>query len=240
MALKVVSAAAMVVLTATGAFAADVPYPAYPSEVPVAPVAGGVSCFLGIHAGGAFSQDQLGNSGSFGSNGFVGGGQGGCDYQFAYGWLLGGEARIARTSLTSHTPGTATDLTTGFTAPAQVSVNNNFLGSATARAGYNFGASVLVYARGGVAFTGEKTDAAFTEPVLGAVDPLASTTRAGWTAGVGVDWAFTPHWSVEVKYDYYDFGSSSFTLIDPNSGAVVSGNLRDRIQTITVGSSYHF
>jgi len=236
--LKVVSGTAIVVLTAAGAFAADLPYP---SEVPVVPVARGFSCFAGVHVGGAFSQDKILSSGNFGSSGFIGGGQFGCDYQFASAWVLGAEGRAARSSLTSTTPGTVTFPAVGITVPTQFTVNNNFLASATARAGYSFSGGLLVYVRGGAAWTGEKADNAFTAPVLGlAVDPNASTTRAGWTAGVGVDWAFAPHWSMEVKYDYYDFGSNNFTLTDPNSGVTVTGNLRDKIQTVTIGSSYHF
>jgi outer membrane immunogenic protein len=235
--LKVPSAAA-IVLIATGAYAADLPQQAPPGP----PVASGPSwtgCFIGAHVGGAFSQDEK-DSRDLNASGVIGGGQAGCDYQFASAFLLGAEGRVARSSLTATTSGTVVNLVTGATAPSQFTVSNNFLASATARAGYTFG-GVLVYARGGAAWTGEKADQAFIAPGLGvAVDPSASTTRAGWTAGAGVDWAFAPHWTMEVKYDYYDFGSNSFLLTDPNSGVTVTGTLKDRIQTVTIGSSYHF
>ncbi len=54
-------------------------------------------CYIGGHIGGAFSDDTstnpLGDSSSHNSSGVVGGGQIGCGYQFAPGWVLGAEVR---------------------------------------------------------------------------------------------------------------------------------------------------
>ena len=194
-------------------------------------------CFAGVHAGGAFSHDKIRSSGDFSSAGFIGGGQIGCDYQFASAWVVGAEGRAAWSSLSSKTPGTGINAA-GVTFPTQFTVSNDFLASATARAGYSFVGGWLVYARGGVAWTHEKADVRFTDPVLGvAVDPRATTTQTGWTAGAGLDWAFAPHWSTNFEYDYYDFGANNFTLINP---VTFTGNLKDRIHTVTVGLNYHF
>ena len=196
---------------------------------------------MGIHAGGAFSYDKIRSSGDFSSAGFIGGGQIGCDYQFASGWVVGVEDRVAWSSLNSKTPGTGFSPATGLTFPTQFTVRNDFLASATARVGYSFVGGWLVYARGGVAWTREKADIAFTDPLFGiAVDPRATTSQIGWTAGTGFDWAFAPHWSTNFEYDYYDFGGNDFVLTDAVNKVTFSGNLKDRIHTVTVGLNYHF
>ena len=115
------------------------------------------------------------------------------------------------------------------------------MASATARVGFNFVGGWLVYTRGGVAWTREKADIVFTAPLLGiAVDPRATTSRIGWTAGAGMDWAFAPHWSTNFEYDFYDFGSNNFALTDTINRVTFSGNLKDRIHTVIVGLNYRF
>ena len=196
-------------------------------------------CFAGVHAGGDFSYDKIRSSGDFGSTGFIGGGQIGCDYQFASAWVVGVEGRAAWSSVTSKTPGLV--ISGGVVIPTQFTVSNDFLASATARLGYSFAGNWLAYARGGAAWTREKADIVFTPPVLGfPIDPRGTTTRNGWTAGGGLDWAFAPHWSTNLEYNYYDFGANDFVLTDPGVGRSVSGNLKDRIHTVTVGVNYRF
>jgi outer membrane immunogenic protein len=235
--LKALSAAAIVVLTAAGAFAADMPV-----KAPVAPNAfTWTGCFAGVRAGAAISDDKIRSSSDFSSTGFIGGGQIGCDYQFASAWVVGIEGRAAWSSLVSRTPGRGRDLPADIIFPTQFTVANDFLASATARLGYAFAGSWLFYVRGGAAWTREKSDIAFTSPRLGlAVDPSGTATRTGWTAGTGLDWAFAPHWSTSLEYDYYDFGANDFFLTDPVSRVSFLGNLRDRIHTVTVGLNYHF
>jgi len=38
-----------------------------------------------------------------------------------------------------------------------------------------------------------------------------SQTKAGWTAGVGAEYAFSGPWSVKVEYLHVDLGSASIT-----------------------------
>jgi outer membrane immunogenic protein len=213
-----------------------------PAAIPAAPVQfTWTGCFAGLHAGGAFSYDKIRSSGDFSSAGFTGGGQIGCDYQFASAWVVGVEGRAAWSSLTSRTPGSGVQLATGLTFPTQFTVSNDLLASATARVGYSFVSGWLVYARGGVAWTREKADIFYTPPGFGfAVDPSATTTQTGWTAGTGLDWAFAPHWSMNFEYDYYDFGGNDLILTDTVNRASFTANLKDRIHTVTVGLNYHF
>jgi outer membrane immunogenic protein len=243
------SSTAVVVLVTSSwvALAADMNAPA-PALIPAYSWTG---CYVGGNIGGAFTDDaatnRFGATRSHDSSGFVGGGQVGCDYQFAPRWVLGAEGRGAWTSLKGSNAGNVLYPATGVTVPSQFTVSNDFLASATARLGYSFVDRWLFYVKGGAAFTNEMVDDAFTTPggattprvgVI-AVDPSSSATRTGWTAGAGVEWAFTRNWSATLDYDYYDFGSNALTLTDPNSTVDVH-SFRDTIHAVTVGVNYRF
>jgi outer membrane immunogenic protein len=231
------------------ALAADLPLKAPAAVASVQPSWTG--CFAGIHLGGDSSFDKIRSSGDFSSAGFIGGGQVGCDYQFASNWVVGVEGRAAWSSLTSNTAGAVTIPALGVAVPTRFTVDNDFLASTTARVGYVFANRWMAFVRGGAAWTHEKADHAFTIPVGGftpplvpaaplAVDPSGTMNRTGWTAGAGLDWAFAAHWSADFEYDYYDFGDNAFTLVDNVNRVTTSGSLKDRIHTVTVGLNYHF
>jgi outer membrane immunogenic protein len=240
---RILIGATILALTAAPpSFAADLAVKAPPMLSMVAPFSW-TGCHIGGHVGGAFTEDTatnaLGDSRSHNSSGFVGGGQIGCDYQFAPGWVVGVEGRAAWASLKGSSAGTVRNLATGVIVPAQVTVTNDFLASATARLGYSFADRWLLYVKGGAAWTNEKVDFAFVTTRGIAVDPSTSTTRTGWTVGSGVEWAFAPNWSTTLEYDYYDFGSKGLTLTDPNATVTIS-SFKDTIHAVTVGANYHF
>jgi outer membrane immunogenic protein len=202
-------------------------------------------CYVGGHVGGVVSEDRTtsvsGNSTGFGSIGFVGGGQIGCDYQFAAGWVGGVEGRAAWSSLKNSHPGTVRFPGLGVTVPSQFSLGNDFLSSATARLGHSFADRGLVFIRGGGAWTREKIDDAFTSPAGLAVDPVSTTIRTGWTVGTGVEWAFAPHWSANVEYDYYNFGKQGTLLTSATNNVTVSVfSVKDTIHAVTAGVNYRF
>ncbi len=45
-------------------------------------------------------------------------------------------------------------------------------------------------------------------------DFVGLENRYGWTVGGGVDWAFSPHWSANIEYDYYGFGHRVIAMSD--------------------------
>jgi outer membrane immunogenic protein len=226
------------------ALAADLPVKPF-TAIAVAPVRfSWTGCHAGVNLGGASSADTntglSGNSRSFSSPGFVGGGQVGCDYAFAPGWVAGVEGRAAWTSLTNSHPASVVSLATGVTVPSQFTLTNNFLASTTARLGYSFADHWLVFVRGGAAWTREKVDDIFMFPGRIAVDPSATVFRSGWTAGTGVEYVFDPHWSMTLEYNYHDFGGNSLRLTSPNGASVNLRSLKDTIHAATIGVNYRF
>ncbi|WP_296736360.1 outer membrane protein [Mesorhizobium sp.] len=104
-------------------------------------------------------------------------------------------------------------------------------GSLRARLGYAMGPALL-YATGGLAVAHFKT-----HYVEGTTTDSSSNTKAGWTLGAGVEYAFAPNWTTRVEYRYSDFGK--FT----DNPATDSGYLYPThmtTNTVRVGFSYKF
>lgn len=127
-------------------------------------------------------------------SGFVGGVQGGYNWQSGGPWVFGVEGDIQATS--------ADDTF----APWKFS--NPWFGTVRGRAGYSFG-NVLFYGTAGLAF-GELRAQTFglTE----------SHTNAGWTAGVGTEFGFAQNWSAKVEYLYVDLSNSNFVITGVSNG----------------------
>ncbi len=244
------TAAALAVTIAGSARAADLPPK---SETPFAARFTWTGCYLGGHLGGGFAhkditdpallvQDSFLGPGSTtgittvspAPNGVVIGGQIGCDYQFAPSWLVGIEgAASGSTMKASRTVG----LPLGNPDTALVQAKTDFLTSVTGRLGYAFD-NVLLYAKGGVAMAADRYDVtgSFAGTPFGFV---GLENRFGWTAGGGVEWAFSPHWSASVEYDYYQFGHRVIAMSDPTNVFLGNVDVRQNIQVIKVGANFH-
>ena len=74
---------------------------------------------------------------------------------------------------------------------------NNWLATARARVGYAAD-RVLFFGTAGGAFANMQTTYSGVQ---------SSTTKAGWTAGAGVEWAFADNWTAKVEYLYIDLGT---------------------------------
>jgi outer membrane immunogenic protein len=125
------------------------------------------------------------------TSGVLGGGQVGCNYQIAPSWVIGiegdGEAANIKGDVTESVsftnPSTGAFETVTGTAHAQT----DWLASITGRFGWTPWERVMLYAKGGAAWAGDKYSAdlpAFSEHIA------TSVTRPGWTVGGGVEWAF--------------------------------------------------
>ncbi|SDT14141.1 outer membrane protein [Bradyrhizobium canariense] len=221
---------ALVALGATvPALAADLAprtYTKAPAYAP-SPIYNWTGFYIGGHIGGAFA----GNNSLTGSDGrFLGGIQGGADYQFATNWVLGVEAQYSW--MTSNNNGV---LFPGTGVGTLVSSNSNELGSVTGRLGYSFGPALL-YAKGGYAFK----DGDHISASIGGV-PVAFTTDGnhhdGYTVGAGLEYMFAPNWSAKIEYQYYNFGSGTF-LTGP--AGLVGTRFTDDEHTVKAGLNYRF
>jgi outer membrane immunogenic protein len=212
---------------AAPAAAADVSAPRY-TKAPVMSAPQAVydwtGFYIGGHVGGAFSG---GNSLEGANSRFLGGVQGGFDYQFAPNWVMGLEAQYSWLN----------SATAGLTFPGGVVVNgkNNQLGSVTGRIGYTWGPA-LVYAKGGFAW---RDNNALGVSVAGAPAPFTATgnNKDGYTVGAGLEYMFAPNWSAKAEYQYYNFGTTTFTAGPP---ALVGARVRDDEHSVKLGVNYRF
>jgi outer membrane immunogenic protein len=164
---------------------------------------------------------NLGSSNS----GVIGGGQAGYNYQWGS-WVFGIETDFDGTSLSrsrSVIGGTFIDPFTGLndflTADGKISLD--WLGSTRGRIGFTgWDSRLLFYSTGGVAYGGASSH-------LDVFDALhgwdwssggGGSSRTGWTAGAGVEWAWTNNWVIGAEYLYYNLGSRHFAFV-PNLAA---------------------
>ncbi len=224
-------ASAAVILAVNPAFAADLPT----RKTPPAPVSSftWTGCYVGGHVGGGWGQKDLTDFDLFGdfyspvadTSGWLAGGQIGCNYQFATNWVAGIEVADSWANLRG-----ASD--PFFDGKAVFHAQTNWIASGAARVGYAWD-RWLIYARGGAAWAGDKYNVSGTFDLV-PFDLQGSETRSGWTIGGGVEWAFWQNWSANLEYAYYDFGSRSLSL----SG--LPANIKQNVQTVTLGVNYHF
>jgi len=258
---SLVGIAGLALVSAVPAIAAD-----FPVEMPVKATFAQrftwTSCYIGMHAGGAWMNNtvtdpvllvqdnvNLGGPGfttvgptavGIKENGAVVGGQLGCDYQFPSNVVLGVEGAASGATLKGSRllalPDSPPDT-------ALLTIKTDFIPALTGRVGY--AADVwLFYVKGGVAWASSKYSLTGTFGGAGAIVPgipfdfEGQSFRTGWTAGAGVEWAFAQDWSVRLEYDYYDFGTHTATMNDVNNG---SGPLtfKTTLQTVKLGVNFH-
>ena len=219
--------AAAVVALAAPAFAADMPprtYSKAPAYTAPEVIYNWTGFYIGGHVGGAFA----GNNSLTGSDGrFLGGVQGGFDYQFAPNWVVGAEAQYSW--LSGNNNGVA------FPGGVLVTSRNDQLGSVTGRLGYTWGPA-LVYAKGGYAWRDNNN---IGVAVAGTPVPFTATggRKDGYTVGAGLEYMFAPNWSAKAEYQYYNFGSTNFTT---GPAPLPGTRFRDDEHTVKAGINYRF
>jgi outer membrane immunogenic protein len=225
---------ALVALGATvPALAADLsarnaPYTKAPAYV--APLYNWTGFYIGGHLGGVFSDNSNFNGLVTGNNGngrFLGGLQGGADYQFAPNWVIGAEAEY---SWIAGNNGSVI-----FPNGNIYTNNQRGLGSVTGRVGYTWGPGLL-YVKGGYAFADNNESL-----TTGAGAPLpfgfSGDHSNGWTVGAGLEYMFTQNWSGKIEYQYYNFGNSSFTT---PAALAPFGSFRTDDHVVKAGINYRF
>jgi outer membrane immunogenic protein len=216
------------------------PYKAPPPVVAPVPIFTWSGCYIGGHLGGGWGRKTAsapellpGVSVSGDTNGFLGGGQVGCNYQFLPNWVIGIEGDGSAADI----KGDVTETILGITGTAHA--KTEWIASVTGRLGWAWD-RWLIYAKGGAAWAGDKYSAdipIFPEHLE------ASETRTGWTVGGGVEWAFWNNWSAKLEYDFYDFGTRGVTFTGTFAGVpeVVSGiDIKQTINAVKFGINYRF
>src|SRR5258705_13525343 len=129
-------------------------------------------------------------------SGVIGGVQAGYNWRLPSGLLLGVEADL---TFPNYLP--SNSITSRLVSPrSDVLEEWDYFGTARGRIGYTSG-PWLAYVTGGLAYAGERF---INMPAVGN-DEKHIGHRLGWAAGAGVEYGFTPHWSVRLEYLYSQF-----------------------------------
>ena len=247
MKLVLLAAAALAGLTAAGqpAVAADIgrmPTKA-PAALPAA-VENWTGLYVGGNAGYSWGRTDLDYSvagvptfrTTLDPNSFIGGGQVGYNWQLGS-IVLGIEGDLAW----RHGTDTAT-FTSGnvFGDFATFNTQQNWVGTVRPRVGFAAG-NWLIYGTAGLAVGDFKHAYTETRPGVATRAIADSETKAGWTAGGGVEYAFTNQWSLGVEYLFMDFGDT--TLAQPPTAPAFpssSANFDEKSHVVRAKLNYKF
>lgn len=235
----------------TAAGAADLsrrmPVKAPPVAAPV-PIFTWTGCYIGAHVGGGWAHKQwsdpdgtIFDAGTVfvdhDPDGFLGGGQIGCDYQTGP-WVFGLEGQASWADLKKDSNFDIPTLIGPITVTGSSKIN--FIATVTGRVGYAFDRA-LIYAKGGVAWTHDEFSVFRTS---GALAASASDTPAGWTVGAGLEYAFAPNWSAKVEYNFIDFGKNRTTFSCTVAAAGICDtapiDIDQQIHTVKLGVNWRW
>jgi outer membrane immunogenic protein len=205
--------------------------------------------YIGGHIGGGWTDEHasfVGTTGlpldpvgtAYGANrsGFLGGAQAGYNAQFQN-FVVGIGGDFSWTDSSANTA-TAASLIPGAT--SNTLSRTHWYGTVTGRVGYAVN-NVLLYAKGGAAFTEEVYggSTSFGGFTVGTFNNQ-TTTRTGYVVGAGLEYGFAPNWTAFVEYNYLDFGSRSYTLLDSSGTFTASFNVKDDVNIVKGGINYKF
>jgi outer membrane immunogenic protein len=248
-------AAALSVCAASSVLAADFPPYAAPPPPgpapyyvppPVVPPYSWGGFYVGGNLGAGWSgvgtfSDSAGSAfSSTTSSTFVGGGQFGLNYEFYSGVVIGAEVMFDWAPNTQNTLNISNPVPAPLGSSATATINSRWLTTVTGELGYAWD-RVLVYGKAGGAWVGADTPNLTTPG--GVVFPVSgNSSNSGWTAGIGLAWAFAGPWSVRAEYDFVGLSNQTFTVAPgpaPFGGDTINSNNRN-IQLLTVGLNYKF
>jgi outer membrane immunogenic protein len=237
--------AAAIGLAASQASAADLPRKAPAYVPPPPPPLTWTGCYIGVNVGGAWGRFELegpfGGEGSRSGAGFAGGGQFGCDYQFAGSGLVIG-FRNMFDGTTNHRDRTFSFVTPTGTGTATAEFRNRWFDALTGRLGYSWQAPWLLYVQGGAVWSRVTADITVATPAGVGVGSF-SDTKTGWTVGLGGEYRFSPQWSVFLEGNYYDFGTRDRVVFTPVATACAAGcafSGKTTAATVLLGVNYRF
>ena len=179
-------------------------------------------------------------------DGAIGGGQIGVNWQTGV-VVFGLEADIQGSGIREERNFTIAG--PGFPAlPAQITAEERirWFGTARARFGVTPAERALLYVTGGFAYGSVESSARIAFPFPGGgfdgdFSGARSSTKTGWTAGGGFEYAWGNNWSAKAEYLYVDLGSDTIRLIDPNFPAdFVDYRFQHRDHIFRAGINYRF
>jgi outer membrane immunogenic protein len=166
------------------------------------------------------------------SNGFLGGIQGGYNWQLSPWAVIGVEADFSWTGIKG-------------TSPCLVilacSTDHDWIATVAGRFGVTYDRA-LFYVKGGVAWAQTTYAASLNLGGLASFTTSVDETRVGALFGTGIEYAFLPGWSAKIEYNYIDFGTDdyNFPLAIGPIAVNVGTAIREKEHLVKAGLNYRF
>jgi outer membrane immunogenic protein len=162
------------------------------------------------------------------TNGFLGGVQGGYNWQISPWAVIGVEADFSWTGIKGTSP-----CLVGF----GCSTDHDWIATVAGRFGVTYDRA-LFYVKGGVAWAQTTYAASVNFGLAGSFTTSVDDTRVGALFGTGVEYAFLPGWSAKIEYNYIDYGKDDFNFaVGPLS---VGTSIRETDHLVKAGLNYRF
>jgi outer membrane immunogenic protein len=241
---KLLAAAALAAVSVGSALAADLPVKA------VAPAAAydWTGLYIGGVIGGAWSTHDVSDQAlgpllgapyaqGIAASGMIGGVDGGARYQLGK-LVVGIEGDITWGNLN----GTNANAfgPDSFTISRAITADTKWAATTAVTFGIAGDGDWLLYGKAGAAFASTGYTDSWAVPGTVPFGGVASDTRVGWTAGTGVEWAFSNAWSLKAEYDYLDLGKYRVAIREsaPGSGIMPMTQDRNHISQFKAGLNW--
>jgi outer membrane immunogenic protein len=244
---KILAGFALSAFLAAPAMAADLPARRAPVKAAPAPVVALYSwtgCYIGGHVGYAwgkkrvdFSPNAFGLDFDHDVDGFIAGGQVGCNVWQNDRWVFGFEGQASWADIDGSVGGTNPNVTAGV---AGFRTEADVIGSISARLGYAFGPTgqTLFFVKGGAAFIHEQFFAFNTlSPAFN--QQSDKDLRWGWMVGAGFEQALGSNWSIKAEYNYNNFGNKTVDLCTL-AGDCDPYRIKQHVHLVKVGLNWRF
>jgi outer membrane immunogenic protein len=254
------SSAITALMLAAPASAADIPVKARPLPPP-APVFSWTGFYFGAHVGGAWGTTEATLNRVTGcrtfdgacvsdfslsgfsvpisqtqTNGFLGGVQGGYNWQIAPWAVIGLEAQFSWTDLKGTSPCVLV---------LACSTDHDWITTVAGRFGVTYD-RLLLYVKGGVAWSKVTYSASLSLGSPFDFTTSVSDTRFGPMFGTGVEYAFWGNWSAKIEYNYIDFRNEDYNFLlnfQRGSRGVnldFGTTIHERVHLVKAGLNYRF
>jgi outer membrane immunogenic protein len=174
------------------------------------------------------------------TNGFLGGVQGGYNWQIAPWAVIGVEAQFSWTDLKGTSPCVVV---------LACSTEHDWITTLAGRFGVTYD-RLLLYVKGGVAWSKVNYSASLTlgpdTGPFGNFITSVSDTRVGAMFGTGIEYAFWGNWSAKIEYDYIRFKDKDYSFPLSFAEGPFSLNLnfdttiKEHIHLVKAGINYRF
>lgn len=221
------------------------PEPAFVPTVAPEPFWNWTGLYLGGNIGYGFSgidgdllrqtapaSSNIGALKGFDTDGVIGGLQAGYNWQREH-MVLGLETDFQFTDMSDSARGVYVP-SAAYSGAAKADLD--WYGTVRARLGYAQG-QALYYVTGGLAY-GAVDLSQYVSGPAGDVRFSDDKTKVGYTVGAGIEYAFDPHWSTRLEYQYVDLGDAR--LNGGVGGEAYTSKYDLDFHTVRVGLNYKF